>query len=314
MPVNRCVSLSLSQQTHKGTINDLVHGYFPFQSSAFKLLFDHRGNRFFRDPAVYRKGVAVLIVARRRIGRVHLDVLFDRLDGLFFVFQGISHTSLVRTQELYSLFFLLCQPRLARRKSLVRPFGKDPLQIEKFQIPLSLRDFGDREPDDARIDRSGRERREAGGRAADLKNGHFLRVDAEMLQRRSRQIVRQGAEPADGESLALRLLHRFEAWIRVELERHEITNPPKILDVRAGRPTSNGLDKRAAHNLNVAADQGLKIGRAGVEHYKNNVQPRIFEETLFLRHIDRQERDVHRRKSHDNFGLAPYWVNEKPQN
>ena len=285
-------------------VHQLIQGDFPLDPPRFKFLFNNNGDRLLGEPAVDRKRVAVLVIAQRRIGGVHLYVLPDGFHPVFFVLQCVLDAPLIGSQEPGDRCLFLVQPGFLGGKGFIGPFREDFFQIQKFDKPLRLGNLGHGEPDDAGIHPFGCESGKAGRRAADLHDRHLFGIDAKMVQRCPREKVRKRPKAADREALPFRLFHGVETGLRVKLKRHEIADPPKVLDVEARSPPPYGLHKGASHNLDVAADQSLEIRRAGVEHDKEHIQPLVLKKTFLLRHIDRQKGDVHRGETDDDLGLG----------
>ena len=67
-----------------------------------------------------------------------------------------------------------------------------------------------------------------------------------------------------------------------------------------------GLDNSPRHDLNVAANKRLEISLTGVEHHRDDFQSFVFEKAFVESDVERQERDVNRRNSDDNFGRAAF--------
>ena len=88
------------------------------------------------------------------------------------------------------------------------------------------------------------------------------------------------------------------------MERHDIADAPKIFHIDSRGAPADGFDESAPHDLDVAADQRLQIGGAGIEQDQQYVEPLILEKTLGFRGINREKGDVHGRQANNNFRRA----------
>ncbi|MBI1993679.1 MAG: hypothetical protein HYS67_04570, partial [Deltaproteobacteria bacterium] len=70
--------ISSAYEAYERAVHKIVDCDFLLDPPGLELLLDDHGDRLFGYLSVDRKRVAVLVVARRRIGRIHLHVFADR--------------------------------------------------------------------------------------------------------------------------------------------------------------------------------------------------------------------------------------------
>jgi hypothetical protein len=73
----------------------------------------------------------------------------------------------------------------------------------------------------------------------------------------------------------------------VNLKRHQVGNRPEVFDIYAADPRQHRFRHPACHDLHIAADESLEVGRPCIEHDRENIQSLIFEKPFVLGDVDR---------------------------